>query len=83
MSGWHLFSTMGMLGGDILSIFSIIASAVILLDSLVYNSPLHRLGKFIDMSVVCLTMGTIGQFSIAYTGAQVERVGFLQIIKHN
>ena len=70
---------MGMLGGDILSLLSVIGSAVVLLDSLVNNSPLHRLGNFFDMSVVCLIMGTIGQFAIAYTGAQVERVGFLQI----
>ena len=78
MSVGPLFSTMAMLGGDILSLLSIIGSAVVLLDSLAYNSPLHRVGKFLDISVVCLIMGTLGQLAITFTGAQVERVGFLQ-----
>ena len=79
MTGWHLFSTMGMLGGDILALFSVMGSVVVFLDSITSNSDLHRRGKFLDMSLVCLIMGMIGQFAIAYTGARVERVGFLQI----
>ena len=79
MSGWHLFSNMGVLGGDILALVSVIGSVLVFLGSIIPNSDLRRLGKFLDMSVVCLIMGTIGQFAIAYTGTQVDRVGFLRI----
>lgn len=78
MSGWYLLAMVGIIGGDIFSMFSVIGSTFLFIGALVSNAPLRRFGNFVEMSILGLIIGVVGQIAIVLMGMQAERTFLFQ-----
>ena len=66
-SVFDVFASLDLTIDDILAIFSIIGSAILLLGAFVSDKPIGRFGEIANWSILGLVFGIIGQVSIAIT----------------
>ncbi len=72
----NFFAGIGMVINDLLAIFSVIGSFVLLLGSF-SDKPLNRYGDFANYSILGLIFGSFFQISMAITGNTLDKIGII------
>lgn len=74
MEIFNVFAMVGMVINDLLAIFSLVGS-VILLFGAFSKAPLNRYGQIANWSILGLAFGVLFQISMAVTGTTPESIG--------
>jgi len=69
-----VFAMIGLVINDLLAIFSVIGSAILLFGAF-SKAPLKRFGQIADWSIAGLFFGALFQISMAATGTTSEHIG--------
>ncbi len=72
----NIFAMIGMVINDLLAIFSLGGSLILLLGSF-SRVPLKRYGQIANWSIAGLIFGGLFQLSMAVTGTTPERIGII------
>ena len=69
-----IFAAIGLVIDDLLAIFSVIGSTILLFGAF-SKAPLKRFGQIADWSILGLIFGGLFQVSMAVTGTSAEHIG--------
>lgn len=72
----NFFAMVGMLIDNLLALYSVLGSAILLFTSFSNNSS-RRNSQFTDWSILGLAFGGLGQIAMAITHTTPEQIGFI------
>jgi hypothetical protein len=72
----NVFAMVGILINDLVAIFSVLGSTILLFGAF-SKAPLKRYGQIANWSITGLTFGLLFQISMAVTGTTPEQIGFM------
>jgi hypothetical protein len=72
----NIFAMVGMVIDDLLAIFSVVGSLILLIGSF-SNAPMRRYGSIANWSIMGLVFGGFFQIAMAITGNVPDLVGFV------
>lgn len=72
----NIFAMVGTLINDMMAIFSLLGSTILLFGAF-SKAPLKRYGQIADWSILGLVFGILFQFSMMVTSTIPEKVGFI------